>query len=220
MPTALHLPVWSAAVLNVCLGATLMAEDGYGDYAEVDPARINKPSAKVILDADALVVTRLRLVDLFAAPPGQAIGEPLQAIVLPEPTDAQMYAQLVRVVERRAVFVGVYSEAELQVLRATIAYVQKLEQAGEFAERVAVLGRILDGLYRNGCAVDDLTALEQRRGLCDLLHARCGAGDQQPFSDSGKAKQFIRRKIHLQEIQAPKGLVPRPAPVRDPASAF
>jgi hypothetical protein len=187
------------------------ADSGYGE-----PPQIDKATMKAMASAESRMDTASRLADLAKAAPGRAVGMALQSVNVPGPSDSG-FAVLVRVVSARADYRGIFSDLEMQILSEAAIQLPKWSVEAPKNRRVISLKDAFGRLYRNACQVEDLTALGQRRSLCELLHDRGGMGDGRHFSDSAKAKRFQRRELQLANAGAAKGNVPLPS---DPADNF
>ena len=102
---------------------------------------------------------------------------------------------------------GMLTTLETTILSKALVAMGKLPPTPDTTE----LRRALQEFYDQGFFVDDLSVLEQRKEISELLHSLCDREvEHVSFSHSAAAKRFDRRKRYLQDIGAPASQIPQP----------
>ena len=110
-------------------------------------------------------------------------------------------------IKTRLTYGGMLTTLETTILSKAMTAMGELPPTPDTTE----LRRALQEFYDQGFFVDDLSVLEQRREVCELLHQLCDREvEHVSFSHSAAAKRFERRKRYLQEIGAPASPIPQP----------
>jgi hypothetical protein len=176
----------------------------------------SKPSAAKYNEARAVDMTMETVQALNLDKPGQALIEDIDWVVVKTSAwqNQEQVAHLATFIQARVRFAGVWSALESKIL---------VQSLGAMMERppgpgTTALRRVLREFYLHGYLVDDLTALAQRRSICEILHPMYGTEvDAVPFALSQAARRFERRERHLQATGAPSSPVPVPP---QPANSF
>lgn len=107
----------------------------------------------------------------------------------------------------RLKYSGMLTALESAVLTKALSAMGELPPTPDTTE----LRRALQEFYDQGFFVDDLSVLEQRKEISELLHSLCDREvEHVSFSHSAAAKRFERRKRYLQDIGAPASPIPQP----------
>lgn len=110
-------------------------------------------------------------------------------------------------IKTRLSYGGMLTTLEITILSKALTAMGELPPTPDTTE----LRRALQEFYDQGFFVDDLSVLEQRREVCELLHSLCDREvEHVSFSHSAAAKRFERRKRYLQDIGAPASPIPQP----------
>ena len=110
-------------------------------------------------------------------------------------------------IKTRLSYGGMLTTLETTILGKALTAMGELPPTPDTTE----LRRALQEFYDQGFFVDDLSVLEQRREVCELLHSLCDREvEHVSFSHSAAAKRFERRKRYLQDIGAPASPIPQP----------
>lgn len=169
----------------------------------------SKPSFAKQSHIEALETTAQAITAMSVDQPGRSFTNDLHWVTVTSSMwrNQEHIGPMSTFIMTRLKYSGMLTALESAVLTKALSAMGELPPTPDTTE----LRRALQEFYDQGFFVDDLSVLEQRREVCELLHQLCDREvERVSFSHSAAAKRFERRKRYLQDIGAPSSPIPQP----------
>ena len=177
-----------------------------------EPVFYQAPSKPLIAkqsQSEAMETTIQAITAMSGDKPGRSFTNDLQWITITPAMwrNHEHIAPMSTFITTRLKYSGMLTALETTILSKALTAMGELPPTPDTTE----LRRALQEFYDQGFFVDDLSVLEQRKEISELLHALCDREvEHVAFSHSAAAKRFERRKLYLQDIGAPASPIPQP----------
>lgn len=169
----------------------------------------SKPSIAKQSQSEAMETTIHAITAMSLDQPGRSFTDDLQWITITPAMwrNHEHIAPMSTFITTRLKYSGMLTALETTILSKALTAMGELPPTPDTTE----LRRALQEFYDQGFFVDDLSVLEQRKVISELLHPLCDREvEHVAFSHSAAAKRFERRKRYLQDIGAPASPIPQP----------
>ena len=169
----------------------------------------SKPSIAKQSQSEAMETTIHTITAMSLDQPGRSFTDDLQWITITPAMwrNHEHIAPMSTFIMTRLKYSGMLTALETTILSKALTAMGELPPTPDTTE----LRRALQEFYDQGFFVDDLSVLEQRKVISELLHPLCDREvEHVAFSHSAAAKRFERRKRYLQDIGAPASPIPQP----------
>ena len=169
----------------------------------------SKPSIAKKSQSEAIETTIHAITAMSLDQPGRSFTDDLQWITITPAMwrNHEHIAPMSTFITTRLKYSGMLTALETTILSKALTAMGELPPTPDTTE----LRRALQEFYDQGFFVDDLSVLEQRKVISELLHPLCDREvEHVAFSHSAAAKRFERRKRYLQDIGAPASPIPQP----------
>jgi hypothetical protein len=169
----------------------------------------SKPSIAKQSHSEAMETTIQAITAMSVDQPGRSFTNDLQWVTITPAMwrNPEHIAPMSTFITTRLKYNGMLTALETTILSKALTAMGALPPTPATTE----LRRALQEFYDQGFFVDDLSVLEQRKEISELLHALCDREvEHVAFSHSAAAKRFERRKRYLQDIGAPASPIPQP----------